>query len=703
MLSITYSFLYRDDCGGIFGMDSHPGDVEPFSYTLVPDAACSKGWRLFAVKTTAHGGGPGNVDVDIVNSCEPLPELFISRSKHGTYLSTDQCSRYVDPTQRCGRGFAGGFVLINAGDPDQPLADDLSAYFPSEVGAPAEYVWSGDGRFCGGRLVDDRGACVRSPGGKLTDDSLLAPARQSATVLIGLGDSLTHGTMDATNNAVNTLNAYLQKVADSLGEEILLHLSQPLFDLQENRLQPFHVPTNLAVDGSDIFSLEGLDYYKRVGAIESVVSEDLLADRLLPCLLKDKYDKVLYPINVAARRPVSQLDSAIWLLNDGLPSAGIDTAILVLWAGNNDSSVSALGAGGGNPQFQPIPFDIVGPELHPILRLLLTFGLLSGEVSFEPYTQAAIERNLTGIDDFANQYTHVLNRLVTESARGGVTTDLFLLTLPYYSAVGYLMDSEDLEFYLRKVNPDYAVPLSFKRVAPPGKPITKPLRGDRVSLLTFGLMYALLSTGYSVEEVNRTLEIDGRQRDGLVLSEKEQRFVMSRIDAFNASIRDTAASFGPNVHVVDIGQYLNDVFTGKIVVEIDGRVLDRKWMRGGGFSFDGVHPGYTGHTLVANFILEQLNETLGLDAILHDLSDVMSNDPYVDRDGDGWAAGPDYEASGATRLLFLFKDPSDDDPEIQVEIPPDVWDLVSDVLLEEILGIPLIGTATERLGASTAP
>ena len=30
-----------------------------------------------------------------------------------------------------------------------------------------------------------------------------------ATTLIGLGDSLTHGTMDGTNNSINTLHAYL--------------------------------------------------------------------------------------------------------------------------------------------------------------------------------------------------------------------------------------------------------------------------------------------------------------------------------------------------------------------------------------------------------------------------------------------------------------------------------------------------------------
>ena len=61
LLSITYTLLYKDDCGGIFDIDSHPGDVEGFAYTLAPDAACPHGWRLFAVQTTAHGGKPRDV------------------------------------------------------------------------------------------------------------------------------------------------------------------------------------------------------------------------------------------------------------------------------------------------------------------------------------------------------------------------------------------------------------------------------------------------------------------------------------------------------------------------------------------------------------------------------------------------------------------------------------------------------------------
>jgi hypothetical protein len=233
-------------------------------------------------------------------------------------------------------------------------------------------------------------------------------------------------------------------------------------------------------------------------------------------------------------------------------------------------------------------------------------------------------------------------------------------------------------------------------------PITDFVAGDRVSLLTFGLMYALLHSGYTMDDVNQALELNGQQRDDLVLSEAEQGVIRGRIDGFNAAIKAAAASRGPHVHLVDVGQYVNDVLTGVTPVVVDGRLFSRKWIRGSSFTFDGVHPGYTGQAFIANFMLAQINDALGLQAPVHDLSPILAADPYVDRDGDGWSPGPDDQAAGLTELLFLFKDPDDADPGVQVELPPDVWDLISRILLQELLGIPSVQQAAERLGASSA-
>ncbi len=515
---------------------------------------------------------------------------------------------------------------------------------------------------------------------KISPAPLVTFPAENATVLIGVGDSLTQGTMDATINATGTEHAYLQHVANSLGQVLPLYFSQPLLNAAGNRLMPFSVPTNLGVDGSDIFSIEGIQYYKRAGTPISYINPDYWCNSIVPWRLNSVYDTVLYPINLLAHRPVSQIGAAVWLRNKFQFLSGHDNTIIIFWMGNNDSAAAALGLGAINPTFMPIPFEQIELEIKPLVRFLLHRAQKMGVVSFAPYTMANIERNLTTPMDFRNQFNHLLKRFNTGVCSPFPEAELFVLTLPYYSSVGYLFDSEDLEYYLRKVNPAYTIPATFKRVAEPGQPITNPVTGDRVSLLTFGCMYLLLHSDYPVSYVNQILEQDGKQNDGLVLSEEEQRYIMARIDDYNAAIKTATAAYGVHAHLIDIGQYLNDALTGKTAITIDNRPINRKWCRGGGFTMDGVHPGYTGQALIANYILAQLNELLGLAAPLYDLSEIIQHDPYIDKDGDGWVPGPHYQASGFTGLLFLFKDPDDADPTVQPNLPVDVWDQFSDML-----------------------
>ena len=307
-----------------------------------------------------------------------------------------------------------------------------------------------------------------------------------------------------------------------------------------------------------------------------------------------------------------------------------------------------------------------------------------GTISSEPYTSDAIDSNLTDQDDFTDQFNSVVDRIVSSAETYGTDTAFFLCTLPYYSSVGYLFDSEDLEFYLKKANSNYHLPPSFNKVVKNGAGMADYTTGDRVSLFTFYFMYLLLSDGASVEYVNRALETDGAQRDGLVLSETELHHIMSRIDSFNESIENAAAGLGPGVHYVDTGGYLNDVLTGSDTISVYGTTLSRSWGRGNSFTLDGVHPGYTGHALIANYILMHINETTGLNAPEQAPEDILAEDPYVDRDGDGWVPGPDYSPQGFTEILFLLKDPDDADPTVQPVLPANIWRYISDILLDDM-------------------
>ena len=51
-----------------------------------------------------------------------------------------------------------------------------------------------------------------------------------------------------------------------------------------------------------------------------------------------------------------------------------------------------------------------------------------------------------------------------------------------------------------------------------------------------------------------------------------------------------------------------------------------------------------------------------------------------------------------TQLLFLLRDPDDSDATKQVQIPADVWDQISAILLHQLLGIPALAKEAERVG-----
>ena len=519
--------------------------------------------------------------------------------------------------------------------------------------------------------------------------ALPAPVSALTIQVIGLGDSLTHGTMDATNNTTNTTHAYLQKTVESLSTIFPFQFSQPFYGFREQRLTPFEIPTNLGIDGSDIFSIEGIEYYKRVGAAASYPDNAFFCNSSLPFQFRNDYDKVLYPLNLIADKPVSQLDAALALMAQQTAPPDEAFAMIFLWIGNNDSSLAALGTGGSNPSYLPIPLSAISAEISPELRALLESGQSQGLLNFEPYTPEAIDRNLTDVKDFTDQLNHIIERLQKESPLPGGHVPIMLMTLPYYSAIGYLFDSEDLEFYLRQVNPAYAVPSTFQRVSPPAEPITEPFRGDRVSFFTFAFMYTLLQSNYSVDAVNAILEKEGIQQGGQVLSAAERQTIMSRIDDFNLAIKTASETF-PHVFLLDVGGVLNAVLSGAAPVTIGDRVLSRKWSRGSAFSLDGVHPGYTGQALIADYLLAEMNRQFQLNLPLVDLAQTLATDPYVDGDGDGWVPGPGYPPSGLTELLFLFTDPDDADSSVRAVLPANVWDMISRILFQEFTGIPAL-------------
>jgi hypothetical protein len=496
------------------------------------------------------------------------------------------------------------------------------------------------------------------------------------TLLLGVADSLGQGTMDAVNNQLNTQNAFMEKIYLGLRNGGLrLKFAQPYLNLQGSRINPFLLPTNLSVDGEDIFSVDGLEYGKRAGQPgNNNPTDNYYCDRLQSYLFADMHDKVLYPINLWAGQKVSQVDALIWHLNRHW-----GPAYVCFWIGNNDSGLAALGLGGKNPEFLPIPFEQIKDKLKLGARYLLQYGANNNVLSFTPFNPANIERNLTDYNDFMAQFQQVSAKISSQANLNKV--DFFVMNYPYYCDVGYLFPKEDISAYLASASDPDPVP-DFE---------------GSVSLLTFLCMYVLY-----LEEGSASLPDILAQPD-LILDTEERNSVRARIDEFNSFLLPFSAP-GDQVHLVDIATDFNVILNGGSL-PINGENITRQWGRGGGFSMDGVHPSYTAHAVIANRILSAMSGISGKTIPLHDEYAAWLNDPYVDHDGDGWVAGPAYEGSGRTRILFLFKDNDGDDGSdgegqavIDTMQPAEIWELISDALLEEIIDIPLIRAEAARKG-----
>ncbi len=108
-----------------------------------------------------------------------------------------------------------------------------------------------------------------------------------------------------------------------------------------------------------------------------------------------------------------------------------------------------------------------------------------------------------------------------------------------------------------------------------------------------------LAAQLSVKGVSLPLE------DQWVLIPAEQTAIENARNAFNATIAGLAEANG--LALYDVASDLTQAANGGI--PFDGGIITSEFVRGGGFSLDGVHPTPRAHALVANGILSALKST----------------------------------------------------------------------------------------------
>ena len=92
-------------------------------------------------------------------------------------------------------------------------------------------------------------------------------------------------------------------------------------------------------------------------------------------------------------------------------------------------------------------------------------------------------------------------------------------------------------------------------------------------------------------------------RNEFVLTLEELDEIQTRIDAFNALIRQKANTYGfALVETDDFYQKLTTGFT------YNGVALSTKFVSGGAFSLDGIHLNPRGNALLANEFIKSINK-----------------------------------------------------------------------------------------------
>lgn len=209
---------------------------------------------------------------------------------------------------------------------------------------------------------------------------------------------------------------------------------------------------------------------------------------------------------------------------------------------------------------------------------------------------------MTPVASFEADYNELVQRLVVAGR------PFIAANLPDIANIAFLVDRDDL---IRILGTDYGLPA-----------------GHKTSAIELLLLKAGFDNGSNLRNPD------------YVLDPTEQAAIQQRIEEFNQVIEAAAASVG--MPVVDVNSAFSELATNPPV--IDGVTLTTRFL-GGLFSLDGVHPSNIGNALVANLFLEKINDVWGTNFPLLSpqvLNQIVQQDPFVDRDGDGSVTGRPY-------------------------------------------------------------
>ena len=292
------------------------------------------------------------------------------------------------------------------------------------------------------------------------------------------------------------------------------------------------------------------------------------------------------PINLDLPRPYDNL---------GIPGATLYTCLYPEYDSTTNPFYNIVLRKLGNAVQQAL---VLKPKLitfwlgnNEVLHGVLTGKVLMGVTVFPPDTYAVLLEQTMAL-------------LKTSGAKIVMANIPDVTQIPFVNAI---------PIYI--LNPATNEPI----IGPDGKPIT--YIGPE-GFLTSGWYVTLSAMDYISQGYGIPVSLGGNGQplpDEVTLSPAEITALKSLVNQYNAIISEAAKKY--NAALVDVNSLFNDLYENGF--EIGGVKFTLDYIKGGLFSYDGVHPSSLGYAIIANEFIKKINETFDYDIPLYSYKELF--------------------------------------------------------------------------------
>ncbi len=232
----------------------------------------------------------------------------------------------------------------------------------------------------------------------------------------------------------------------------------------------------------------------------------------------------------------------------------------------------------------------------------------------------------TDVNAFAFLYNNLLQRLTAAGAKVVIANIPDVTSIPFFTTVPYKVEVNGNEVAL---------------VIQTAGGVRQATSEDLILLTAKGVIGDVSGT-YGPQGVPVGFDASAPLPSAFVLDKDEKATAQQAVDAYNGVLSDLVSQYAGKVAFVDMNALLRDVSDEDGYV-IAGVEFNSKFLTGGIFSLDGVHPTNLGYAVVANYFIMAINETFGANVPLIDLMQFMNDQQPLKLNVSKLASLPDFQ------------------------------------------------------------